>query len=326
MKISVFPHVKEPTNIHEYDVTFERLFFFLSKERNKVKKDNMVAWSPTIFEPKHRLAENSTLMYCLVLDIDQKDRIQKDSRFANDTKTAGYIDGTYDMIFSELRRLGICAIMHTSFSHTSQLNKFRLILPLETPIEAKKETWRPIYKAACHWLHSNFCDGLTDVSTCDTSRAYYTSPKTDDFRADFSTGIYIDFAAMGEEEKQREQAEIERRRAEIENRLAIRRSHTENIDGKRHVTFSDHRRYMYDLLKWDRDARHSLASKLGAKIVGNRAERWTCPACLRNDATYFFIEPTSATSLFCGHVNSCGDKSKPRYFSPGYIAEFYGLL
>jgi len=131
---------------------------------------------------------------------------------------------------------------------------------------------------------------------------------------------------MGEEEKQREQAEIERRRAEIENRLAIRRSHTENIDGKRHVTFSDHRRYMYDLLKWDRDARHSLASKLGAKIVGNRAERWTCPACLRNDATYFFIEPTSATSLFCGHVNSCGDKSKPRYFSPGYIAEFYGLL
>lgn len=322
MRITVFPRIKEPTNIHEYNVTFETLFSFLSKERNKVNKENMVSWSPTIFEPKHRLAENSTYMYFLVLDIDQKDCLE----YHTTKEPSSYIDGTYSLILSELRRLEIRAIMHTSFSHSPKLNKFRVIFPLQKPVKAENDIWKPIYRAACRWLHTTFRDGLTDSSTCDTSRAYFTSPMTQDFRADYIEGGIMDFEAMGDEEREREKEAIKKKMTEIKNRNKIRESHSKHIDGKRHITFSDHRRYMYDLLKYDNVARLELAHRLHAKIIGNRAERWTCPSCLRNDATYFYIEPSSAYSLFCGHVNSCGDKSKPRYFSPGYIAEFYGFL
>lgn len=326
MKISVFPYVKEPKKIHAYDVSFNQLFFFLSKNREKRNKEKMTAWSPTIFHPKHRKTENALYMYFLVLDIDQKEKEKINPNYVKEAKQAGFFDGTYDMILSELRQEGIGAIMHTSYSHTPQLNKFRIVFPLEKPIPAKEETWKPIYRAAVEWLHMTFRDDLTDKSTCDPSRAYYTSPTGGDFRADFSEGMYIDWIGKGDDYRERERIEEERKRAEIENRLKIRRSHSQNIDGKKFVTYSDHRNYMYDLLKYDYNARLSLANKLNATIIGNRAERWTCPACLRNDATYFYLQPTTATSLFCGHVNSCGDKSKPRYFSPGYIAEFFGLL
>lgn len=326
MKISVFPHVKKPKQIHEYDVTFEQLHIFISKHREKRNKIDMTAWSPTIFRPLHRLTENATYMFCLVLDIDQKCKELNDPKYIEHAKQVGHIDNTYSIIEAELTRMQIRAIMHTSYSNTAQLNKFRIIFPLEKPIPANDETWKPIYRAAVEWLHSTFGEGLTDKSTCDPARAYYTTPTLEDSRASRIDGKYIDWTAKGDEYKERERIEQEKKRAEVQNRLAIRKSHTDNIDAKRHVTFSDHRRYMYDLLKYDRDARTSLAHKLGAKIVGNRAERWICPACLRNDATYFYIEPNSATSLFCGHVQSCGDKKSPRYFTPGYIAEFYGFL
>ena len=297
-KVSIYPNVKEPENIHEYDVTFEQLFDFISKHREKVKKDKMVAWSPSIFYPKHRLAQNAQYMYCMVLDVDQKNGSSYKETYTTEDGETIYVDWTYDYILRDLQHEGIRAIMHTSYSHTDEHHK----------------------------LHLTWGEGLSDKSTCDPSRAFYTSPYTDQFRADYIDGDYIDWLSKGHEYKDRERIEQEKRRQEHENRLAIRRSHIENIDGKRQVTFSDHRKYMYDLLKYDYNARLSLASKLGARIIGNRAERWTCPCCLRNDATYFYLNPTTATSLFCGHVNSCGDKKRPRYFSPGYIAEFYGYL
>jgi len=326
-KVSIFPNVYEPENIHEYDVSFEQLFSFISKQRKKVKKELMVAWSPTIFYPKHRKAENAQYMYCMVLDVDQKTGPALQETYTEaDTLEKIVVDWAYDYILRDLQHEKIKAIMHTSYSHSDEHHKFRIIFPLRNPIKADEKTWKPIYRAAVEWLHLTWSDGLSDKSTCDPSRAFYTSPHTDQFRADYIDGEYIDWIGKGDEYKERERIEQEKKRQEHENRLAIRRSHIENLDGKRQVTFSDHRRYMYDLLKYDYNARLSLASKLGARVIGNRAERWTCPACLRNDATYFYVNPTTATSLFCGHVNSCGDKKSPRYFSPGYIAEFYGIL
>ena len=326
-KVSIYPNVKEPENIYEYDVTFDQLFDFISKKRKKVNKDKMVAWSPSIFYPKHRKAENAQYMYCMVLDVDQKNGPSLQETYTEaETLNKIVVDWAYDYILRDLQHEKIKAIMHTSYSHTDEHHKFRIIFPLRNPIKADEKTWKPIYRAAVEWLHLTWCDGLSDKSTCDPSRAFYTSPHTDQFRADYIDGEYIDWLSKGDEYKERERIEQEKKRQEHENRLAIRRSHIKNIDGKRQVTYSDHRRYMYDLLKYDYNARLSLASKLGAKIIGNRAERWTCPCCLRNDATYFYLNPTTATSLFCGHVKSCGDGNKPRYFTPGYIAEFYGIL
>lgn len=330
MKISVYPNVLKPKEIHEYNVSFSQLYSFLSKNRPKVKKKQSVAWSPTTFAPRHRKAEYAVEMTCLVLDVDQKDcslyhAVRKDPNSV-EYKTGLYVDGTYDMILAELNRLQIRAIMHTSHSHTNDLNKFRIIFPLENEIIAQEEIWKPIYRAGCEWLHKLIRSGLTDSSTCDVSRAYYTSYSSDVFRADFIEGNYVDWISKGDRLREEERIAQEKRRAELENRNKLRLSHNQHIDRKKHVSFSDHRRYMYDLLKYDVGARQTLAERLHAHIVGNRAERWTCPSCLRNDATYFYIQPTTAHSLFCGHVKTCGDGNRPKWFSAGYIAEYYGHL
>ena len=327
MKISVFPNVYEPENIHEYDVTFDQLSTFLSKKRKKVKKERMTAWSPTIFHPKHRKAENALYMYAMVLDIDQKDGpTLQETYTAADTLEKITVDWAYDYILRDLQHMKIKAVMHTSYSHTDEHHKFRIVFPLETPIKADEKTWKPIYRAAVEWLHQTWEEGLSDKSTCDPSRAYYTSPHDKNFRSDTVEGDYIDWYSKGDDYKEKERIQQEKRRKEHEHRLKIRESHLKNIDRRSQATYSDMRRYTYDLLKYDYNSRYSLAEKLGATIIGNRAERWTCPCCLRNDATYFYLNPTTATSLFCGHVKSCGDGSGPRYFSPGYIAEFYGYL
>ena len=325
-KISIFPNVYEPSNIFEYDVTFEQFFTFISKKRKKVNKKEMVAWCPTVFYPQHRKAEHAQYMYFMVLDVDQKDGPLYTQKVRTKKGEVITIDLTYNYILRDLQHNQINAILHTSYSHTDQHNKFRIIFPLMHPINPTNDKWKPIYRAAGEWLHSTWAEGLSDKSTCDPSRAFYTSPFTDQFRADYVEGKKINWEEKGDEYKERERIEQEKKRKEHELRLAVRKSHVENIDGKKQVTFSDHRRYIYDLLKYDYNARLSLASKIGATVIGNRAEGWTCPCCLRSDATYFYLNPTTATSLFCGHVNSCGDKKRPRYFTPGYIAEFYGYL
>ena len=348
--ITAYRKVTEPDNGETYKLTETELYSFVSKKRTKIKeKKYSTAWTPTQFEPNYRKADHAKEMSCLVLDVDQKELVEfltkgdQDSemnqRMENIIKTPlrtihehperyeQYTDILYDVIRSYLAINEIGAIMHTSWSNSPIVNRFRIIFPLRRPIPAKEEIWKPLYRAACSWLElaSTSYGALTDSSTCDPSRAFYAAYDDLFFRSDHIKGEFFDWEKLGSEQQVKEAAELERKRQEIRNRLEMKRSHSKHIDGK-HACFSDYRSYMRDLLKYDAVSRHKLATDLGCRIVGNRAERFTCPACLRKDATYFYIEPTTATSLFCGHVNSCGDKSKPRYFSAAYIAEFYGLL
>tara|TARA_Y100000114_G_scaffold138360_1_gene141309 strand:- start:1845 stop:2903 length:1059 start_codon:yes stop_codon:yes gene_type:complete len=348
--ITAYRKVTEPESGQTYNLTENELYTFITKKRPKIKqKKYCTAWTPTQFEPNYRKASHAKEMSCLVLDVDQKELIESLTKgdqnpemnqrmkeiistplrtiHENPNRYEQYTDIIYDVIRSHLATHEIGAIMHTSWSHSPIINRFRIVFPLRRPIPAQEEIWKPLYRAACSWLHETFSfhGTLTDSSTCDPSRAFYAAYDDFFFRADHIKGEFFDWEKLGNEQQVKEAAELERKRQEIRNRLEMRKSHTKHIDGK-HATFSDYRNYMKDLLKYDAISRHKLATDLGCRIVGNRAERFTCPACLRKDATYFYIEPTTATSLFCGHVNSCGDKSKPRYFSPGYIAEYFGLL
>ncbi len=311
-RITVYPNVLKPNQGHNFCVTLHGIEHFLTKKRPKVNKKKMVAWCPATFTGK-RAKENCDFVYLMVFDIDQKGQIAKPDK----------LDTLFADIHTRLKNEEITHIIHSSYSSTLQHNKFRIIFPLAEPVPSKE--WTNYYKAACEIAPSLI--GLdVDSSTCDSSRAFFTSYYSENFQYEsFLGGNLIDWAQHAKERKQRIDQELAERKRENERRLKQRRAHTENLDGK-HPSHSDYKKYMYDLLEFDFISRHTLAGKLGAKISGNRAEGFTCPDCNRNDVTFFYVEPYQSTGLYCGHVNSCGDGKRPKRFSAGYVAEFWGVL
>lgn len=311
-KITVYPKVLEPWKGHKYDITLQGLTNFLTKKRQKVHKKEMVAWTPATFKDNYRKSEKCNQMSLMVFDVDNV-ALQDNTEH----------DNTFEQVHSTLKVLGLTHIMHTSYSSKPTHNKFRVIMPLSEPVEPSK--WTNIYKAGVEWFKDLFWENILDSSTCDPARAYFTAYHTDSFMSAFYEGDLVDFVAKGDARAEKIRIERDKLRAKNEAELQKRKAQMENLKGKDRA-YSDHRKYMYALLNFDYLARRSLASKLGCKIRGNRAEGFTCPACRRNDATFFYIEPYVASSLFCGHVKSCGDKVKARSFSPGYVAEFWGYL
>lgn len=311
-RITVYPQVKEPWNGHEYTVTLQGLNTFLTKKRAKVDKKSMVAWTPATFQDKYRKSENCIQMALMVFDVDNL-------ALTGSTEQ----DDTFEQVHSTLCVLGLTHIMHTSYSSTKEHNKFRVIMPLKTHIDPSK--WTNVYKAGVEWFKSLFWDNIIDSSTCDPARAYFTAYQNDSFMSSFYEGDILDFEAKGDERAEKLRIEREKWKAKNKAEMERREAQNKHLKGKERA-FSDHRKYMYSLLNFDFLARQTLATKLGCRIRGNRAEGFICPACNRKDATFFYVEPYIASSFFCGHVKSCGDGTKPRAFSGGYIAEFWGLL
>ncbi len=93
----------------------------LSKAYGRTKTDLRI-WSPALYPPNSRReAENVVHLSCLVLDYDSGVDIPQTS--------AQWTDWYH--------------IVHTTWSHTPEHAKFRLILPLAKPIHA--EDWRPFW-------------------------------------------------------------------------------------------------------------------------------------------------------------------------------------
>mgnify|MGYP001192627653 FL=1 len=321
-KITVYPQVLEPWSGHEYTITLQGLTSFLTKKRAKVDKKKMVAWTPSIFTDTYRKSENCKAVFLMVFDVDNQG-LTKSAKERQTTYYGTETDNTFEQVHATLKVMGLTHIMHTSYSSTKTHNKFRVIMPLEKPVDPSK--WTNVYKAGVEWFKDLFWDDIIDSSTCDSARAYFTAYHTDSFMSAYFEGDLVDFEAKGDARAEKIRIEREKARAKNEAELKRREAHNKTLKGKDRA-YSDHRKYMYALLNFDYNARCSLASKLGCKIRGNRAEGFTCPACRRSDATFFYVEPYVASSLFCGHVKSCGDKVKPRSFSAGYVAEFWGLL
>ena len=310
--ITVYPNVKEPGKGYQYETTFKQLEVFLTKKRQKVQKENMVAWTPAAFDGP-RSAKNCKYVSLMVFDVDRTKR---------EVHAENGLDCTFDVMHGILKELDLQHIMHSSYSSTKETNKFRIIFPLGEPVQA--DLWTDVYKAGIEKI-SEIIEIDVDSSTCDSSRAYFTSYESKHFQYASHYGKNIvDWQQYGLERREQQALEQRKRREENERRVQMRKAQMLR-DGK-HASYTDWKKYQYELLKFDYVSRHTLATKLGATISGNRAHNWICPACNRKDATFFYIEPYLSNALYCGHVKTCGDKTRPRRFTAGYVAEFWGLL
>jgi hypothetical protein len=187
-------------------------------------------------------------------------------------------------------------IVHTTWSHSLALPKFRVVVPLQVPVAAA--LWARCWK----WAEA-FAGWAIDESCKDPSRIYFqpTIPTCDhpiavQVHAEGSY-LHLDAARMPPTAEEIRADQIRRARA-----------------ARPSPTFSAGtpdwklRRAAQDRLKTDAAARARVADELGARVRGTgtsaRASRIECPRCGRA-SVWFFIEPDKMDGAQCDHRNSC---------------------
>jgi hypothetical protein len=226
------------------------------------------AWSPAVYSPNARRGRAGVLsVSCLVFDYD---------------------DGTAVAAARE-PWMGHPHLVHTSWSHTLQLAKFRLVLPLQTavPSSAWLKTWQ---------YASTLAVGEVDPKCKDPSRLYFL-PAVRSERTPFEfiehdpggSLLELDWDRIPEPPRPRPPCRAATRRVACS-------------DGQRDAARA-HR------LKTDPETRRRAGAELGGREQGQggsqRVTGVVCPGCHRR-TVYWFIGPERMTSAACNHVNSCG--------------------
>jgi hypothetical protein len=228
------------------------------------RKAQLPAWSPAIYPPGlTRSAAVVVGVSCLVLDVDD--------------------DTDLDRIWSlwpEHPR-----VLHTSWSHTLERPKARLVVPLLEPVPA--EGWSRVWGWAK--LHAAKAGVKVDLKCSDPSRIYFLpAVPSEDTPREARTCLEGERLAV--------------RWEELPDPEAARRAVNQAARPPRIVPNGSDRTDYTDPV-----VRTRIAAELGAGVRGvpPRADRLLCPGCNRPSA-YFYIEPRGAGWARCDHRNSCG--------------------
>ena len=244
--------------------TWPKLVTSLTKFRFVDDKSKVPLWCPCEFKPGTTRAKSNVLsVSCLVWDYDDGTTVEQALKPWLDWPLA----------------------FHTSFSHTSESHKFRIVLPLAVPVPGA--AWGPVWD---HFVKK--CAHPPDPACKDASRMYYvpsaplSAQDSQEYGADgydFNKCGYLkpdDFIWAG--------------------------------DNKRPKTYRPRAAYgtpgAADACKYNESEseRYDLAVRLGASMKGNRAYHIRCPGCSR-DSAYFFTELTGRLHARCNHEGaSCG--------------------
>lgn len=212
------------------------------------------AWSPASYPHEATRAKaNVQAVSCLVLDYD--DGTSPDAAVRRWSRWTG--------------------LLHTTWSHSPELPKFRVVLPLAEPVAASNwlRAWR--------WaeLYSN---REIDRSCKDPSRLYFLPyrPIGNGFRADdFGPEwhpLRIPWEAVS---------------LESPTRHRYRPTWRASDDARGRIT--------------DPDQRAAIGQQLGGRLSGDRVTGIECPNCGRRDVWWFLV-PDKRMSAGCNHLNSCG--------------------
>ena len=236
-------------------VTWSALAERLLDVRVYPAKDTCPLWTPARFAGDRRLAEQVVDVSCLVLDFD---------------------DGTHwrDVL---PRWKGIAGVVHSSWSHTPEHPKWRLVMPLARPVP--REAWGRVWAWA-----SKRVDETNDLKCKDPGRIYFAPAKPDptvEHKAFVLDGRALDVPA----------SLLRAPQADPMVRPPPQHGRGRNAD-----------RY-----KRDPDARRELGERLGGKLVsgGNQVKGVTCPACGRPSLAWW-IPLGAQLQARCNHQNSCG--------------------
>ena len=250
--ISLLPSIVDPT-VESREVGFDELAELLTAPliyERRVSKKLLPCWAPAEFAPERRLNANCVRISCLVLDYDDGCRVR-----------AAY----------ELWR-GLKMIIHTSWSHTQDSHRFRVVFPLARPVSPVE--FRQL------WAWAELRGGRRIDRQCkDPSRAWLR-PALD--AADWMQYHCFWSRAFNDGEL-----------LDVDRVLELH-----PVPPPRQRT---HQPIFPDSCDLTPDERSALAERLGAVVSGQYVKRITCPSC-GDDSVYFYLESGRA---HCNHMNSC---------------------
>lgn len=286
--------------------TFTRFITMTRTDGHQDKKEVPV-WSPASFAKYPLKNENVLFVSFAVFDID------------------GGLEWDKHHLFDAYQY-----VAHTSYSHTYDKHKWRLIIPFETPIP--NELWSTAWKRLSKWFED--ITGMKPDKACKDSRRFYYLPSgAKSYDDGVVRGFYryegklqrvlthinnngrniaYDLDELYQEKKRMEEANkrwIEKKRRELE---ALRNKPEYLRNPQRELRLS---------LLVDRTWRETLGLRLGGKITHDRAIKFPCPGCGKSDATYFYLDPIVVVNVndkgeqyescvnfkaYCQHLNHCG--------------------
>lgn len=279
MKITALENIRKTNNPYTADYNFTDLARFITYRRRKAEKKNLPCWSPAEFDGEGVKSQHVKHVTCAVYDIDEG------------TKFDDHI------LFKEYQY-----IAHTSYSHTVKNNKWRLIIPLAQPVE--KKLWPYAWKQL-NALFKKITSAAADAACKDARRFYYLPCENqvwDCYINNEGKTINIDIKKCNEQYKK----DLEKQKRHIEKQ----KKRAQNIANLPH--------YMIDVkeeislkLAYDTQYRLEFANKIGGINTytnPQRIEKWICPECGRNDATYYYVNPLgNSTWARCGHLDTHKD-------------------
>lgn len=271
---STFKHCKDnKAKNHTVDlVTLAKGLLMPMGNKKWESKQELPAWSPTIFQNGHRSKQTANIISLLVFDMDD-----------------GLAPFDCWRLFHDWTVLA-----HTSFSHRPQHHKYRIILPLETPLPA--QDWDKIVVAAGELWDSVIGRGAPDPKALkDSARIYYR------FAIPNATGT----GPMNVEEYHQTAFHSSGRFLNLDySHVKIEKPVAKPIQAQ---AYQNGKAAMSEMML-DPRFRMGVANQLGATIQGNEARYMICPGCGRK-SLHFSIDPNLGNTTKwpnCNHENSCG--------------------
>lgn len=237
-------------------------------------KRTLPAWSPAIVgEGQRRANDNVQAVSCIVLDYDDGTSL--------DAALGPWLDWP-------------CA-WHTSWSHTDDVPRFRLVVPLDRPVPAR--AWRWVWA----WAAARAAGGI-DGACKDASRLYFL-PAVKSADAPRWAGYHDPGGWLCDPDWHLASEEALARAGRAPEAVASREEYRRTrpaVVGAQGATAA-----LRDALRRDPVARQRAGEELGARMVAEAARGIRCPRCGRN-SVWFPIAPDGAGGARCNHQNSCG--------------------
>lgn len=246
----------------------------LTTFRETAEKTECPLWSPVEYAPGARRGNAGVVsLSWLVLDYD-------DGRRLREARTT-WKDWPH--------------IIHTSYSHSSDHHKFRVCVPLESPVPA--EAWPRVWR----WAEERTGKAI-DKHCKDPARMFYVPAHPPE--GEHWAQVWDEPSRMLDLSDWRDLPEPESLVAA--RKRAVPRPPARMPPG---VRPSAALREARERLKSDAGARHRAAMMLGAGIRGTSpdesAHGMVCPSCSR-PSVWFPLSPHGTPQAMCNHRNSCG--------------------
>jgi hypothetical protein len=242
--------------------------------RGVTDKRELPAWSPAQLLPGARRAnDNVATVSCIVLDYDDGTSL--------DLALGPWLDWP--------------CLWHTSWSHTEEVPRFRLVVPLERAVPAR--AWRWVWAWAAQRAAGNI-----DGACKDASRLYFL-PAVKDADAPRWAGHHDPGGRLCDPDWHLASEEELARAGRAPEALARREEYQRTRPMV--VGAAGAKAAAREALRHDPAARERAGLELGARITSEAARGIRCPGCGR-DSVWFPIAPDGAGGARCNHANSCG--------------------